>query len=189
MIVLIIFGVALVIAERSSSPQGDTVAPGSSAQIAQSAWSACTNTYGGYSFLYPSSWHVLKAGAGGAIETACENAGANFSLNPVDPNYATSSNGDYNAGSIQLSFIKGTDLNGIPKSLDDFFAQRPAILKSHKLLVTGIVADEKAVWLQEEPENGFVDIYFWHNGDIMKITADKVSDAELLNNILKSFTF
>jgi hypothetical protein len=181
---LIIFGTELIGAEPSQHPPSTTIS------TSQTVWSTCVNSYGGYSFQYPSSWHVLKSGNGAPIETACEDAGANFSINPIDPNYATSSyGGDYTAGSIQFYFTKATELAAAPKSLDDFFSQNPAILQSNKFLTNGTVGGEKAVWLQEEPENGFVDIYLWHDGNIIDITADKVSDTGLLNGVLDSFKF
>lgn len=188
LVVLIIFGVELLIGKPSSPYLQSTALSPNSSQIAQGGWSTCVDTYGDYSFRYPSSWHVLKPSEGAPIETNCEGAGANFSINPIDPNYAMRSNADYTAGSIEFSFIKGTELKAIPQSLDDFFAQRPAILQSNKVVMTGTVAGEKATWLKE-PANGFIDIYFWHNGNIMNITADKISDTGLLNVILDSFNF
>lgn len=187
---LIIFVFTLAIASPHQFHEQSKSVATSSAEILPIAWSTCGNSYGGYSFQYPSSWHVLKPGEGAPSETDCKNAGANFSINRIDPNYATSSYGDdYTAGSIQLSFIKGTELKTVPKSLDDFFAQQPAILQSNKVLMTGMVGGEKAVWVQDEPENGFIDIYVWHNGNIIDITADKVNDTELLNRVLNSFKF
>src|ERR1700756_2633198 len=106
---IIVFAGTLAIA-RPRREQSGTVST-SSSEISQTAWSTCVNSYGRYSFQYPSAWHVLKPGEGAPLETDCENAGANFSVNAIDPNYATSSyGGDYTAGSIEFYFTKGTEL-------------------------------------------------------------------------------
>lgn len=188
LLAVLIIGVTLVIAKPHPLRERSAAVSTSSPAIVQTAWSTCMNQYGGYSFQYPSSWHVLKPGEGGSLETDCENAGANFSINPIDPNYATSSyGGDYNAGSMDFSFIKGMELKEIPKSLDDFFAEQPAILQVNKVLMTGTVGGEKAVWVQE-PHN-FLDIYLWHNGNIVIVGADNLNDTGVLNGVLNSFKF
>ncbi len=187
LIALIVFGVELIITKQLPLRQQSTAISTSLPQIAQAAWSTCVNSYGEYSFQYPSNWHVFKPWEGGPLETDCEDAGANFSINSTDP-YATSSRGeDYNTGSMDFSFIKGTELKSIPNSLDDFFAQRPAILQANKVLMTGTVGGEKAVWVQEPHD--FLDIYLWHNGNIIIIGADKLNNTGVLNEVLTSFKF
>jgi hypothetical protein len=145
-----------------------------------SQWATCTNNVGGYSFKYPSNWRVFESGIGSFEETDCESAPADFFITP-NPLTTTIN------GQVNFYYLFDTGSQPPPQSLDDFFAKYPDILKVNKLLMTGSLGGEKAVWLME-PKGGIIDIYCWHNFHILRISTDTVDESEL-HNIVNTFSF
>src|SRR6476646_10933706 len=135
-----VFGLRQFFTHESITPslEGDT----------NSVWQECSGPDLEYSFSYPNNFRVWQYSPGAYVPRACTDIkNANQVVLETDLLH------DPRKNRIDFDWIDGSALSSLPRSINDFFAQSPDILKNSTILKRAPLGGEESVWIQQ-PDGG-----------------------------------
>lgn len=142
-------------------------------------WKPCRNAKYGYEVKYPPDWKVWKPSAPEARSATCDEGLPIIAFSPNIYNFPNQL--QINIDVSDQERLRGTIYEG-SKSLGDYFAKNPEILKARPIVKETTIDGERLVWLKDHSLLSF------HNGSIFEFRAYNLDDATL-NKFLKTFKF